>query len=318
MSTCTLLAPAKINLYLEILGDRADGYHELAMILQSITLADRLELRSTHSNKIEVHCDHPEVPTDSTNLAYRAGELMRQKFPDRFARAGGLAIDIQKNIPVGAGLAGGSTDAAAVLVGIDLLWNVGLTKSELEVLGTQLGSDVPFCVEGGTVLATGRGTQLSPLPDLDHLWVVLAKFRSLSVSTAWAYTTYRHQFESGYVRDEEGLSSRHQEVHSGPMVAAILQRDGQTIGKLLHNDLEKTVLPAHPAVETLRQSFAEQPGILGTLMSGSGPTVFALCESQILAEETAHRVKNQMSDPDLDFWVTRFSATGIQLETSGK
>jgi 4-diphosphocytidyl-2-C-methyl-D-erythritol kinase len=315
MRSYSLLAPAKINLYLEILGDRPDGYHELAMILQSIDLADQIDLRALSTDTIKIHCNHPQVPQDQTNLAYRAVELMARQFPDVFARFGGVEITINKHIPVAAGLAGGSTDAAAVLVGIDMMWQLGLTQPELQDLAAQLGSDVPFCLTGGTALATGRGEQLSSLPSLDSLYVVLAKDRRLMISTAWAYQTYRSEFGHAYVRDTESLESRAQRVHSGPMVNAIFNKDGSQIGQLLHNDLEKVVLPTTPQVSQLRQAF-EQSGALGTMMSGSGPTVFALCESEAHAQEIQQRVREMISDPDVEFWVTRFSNRGIQVVSS--
>ncbi|HEY9702923.1 MAG TPA: 4-(cytidine 5'-diphospho)-2-C-methyl-D-erythritol kinase, partial [Allocoleopsis sp.] len=150
MRYVSLLAAAKINLYLEILGDRPDGYHELAMIMQSIDLADKLEVRTSRTQIIRVYCQHPEVPKDQTNLAYKAAQLMAKKFPEAFAQYG-VEISLQKNIPVAAGLAGGSSNGAAVLVGLDLVWNLGLTQSELQELAAELGSDVPFCISGGTV-----------------------------------------------------------------------------------------------------------------------------------------------------------------------
>ena len=125
MRSYSLLAPAKINLYLEILGDRPDGYHELVMAMQSVDLADRIELRANGTDQFRVHCNHAQVPVDQSNLAYRAAEIMSQQFPDAFARYGGVDITIHKRIPVGAGLAGGSTNAAAVLVGLDLMWERG-------------------------------------------------------------------------------------------------------------------------------------------------------------------------------------------------
>ena len=157
MRSYSLLASAKINLYLEIIGDRPDGYHELAMVLQSIDLADRIDLRAIGTDTIRVRCDHPQVPPDKNNLAYRAADLLAKQFPDALAKYGGVEIAIHKQIPVAAGLAGGSANAAAVLVGMDLLWQLGLTQSELQELGGTLGSDVPFCITGGTALATGAG-----------------------------------------------------------------------------------------------------------------------------------------------------------------
>ncbi|WP_414564986.1 MULTISPECIES: 4-(cytidine 5'-diphospho)-2-C-methyl-D-erythritol kinase [unclassified Anabaena] len=313
MHSYTLIAPAKINLYLEIIGDRPDGYHELAMILQSIDLADRIEICSISTDIIRINCKHPQVPLDKSNLAYRAAELMAKKFPDAFAQYGGVEITVKKNIPVAAGLAGGSTNAAAVLVGIDLLWNLGLTKSELEELGAILGSDVPFCVSGGTVIATGRGEQLSPLPSLDTIYIVLAKYRSLEVSTAWAYTTYRQQFGSSYLRDTENLAARAAAVHSGEIVQAILKQNPVTIAQKMHNDLERVVLPAYPQVLQLRELFATGEGVLGTMMSGSGPTVFALMESEKQAQALKQQVRAAIPDEDLELFVTRTITHGIQV-----
>ncbi len=235
------------------------------MILQSIGLADQVDVRSISTDNIRVHCNHPQVPTDKSNLAYRAAELMVRQFPEAFAKYGGVEITINKQIPVAAGLAGGSANAAAVLVGIDLLWKLGLTQSELEELGGTLGSDVPFCVAGGTAIATGRGEQLSPLPSLDSIYIVLAKYRSLEVSTAWAYKTYRQQFGNSYIRDIDNLAARANAVHSGAMVKAILDKDTREIAQKLHNDLERVVLPAYPQVLQLREIFANQEDVLGTM-----------------------------------------------------
>ncbi|MBD2336673.1 4-(cytidine 5'-diphospho)-2-C-methyl-D-erythritol kinase [Calothrix sp. FACHB-156] len=316
MRSYTLIAPAKINLYLEIIGDRPDGFHELAMILQSIDLADQISVRSLSTDTIRVHSHHPQVPTDKTNLAYRAAELMVKEFPDSFARFGGVEITIDKHIPVAAGLAGGSTNAAAVLVGIDLLWKLGLTQSELEELGAVLGSDVPFCIAGGTVIATGRGEQLSPLPSLDNIYIVLAKYRSLEVSTAWAYKTYRQQFGSTYIRDTASLIARASAVHSGPIVRAIANKDAVDIAKKMHNDLERVVLPEYPQVLQLRELFASQPGVLGTMMSGSGPSVFALVESQQQAEVIKQQIRDTIPNEDLELFVTRMTTHGIKIASS--
>jgi 4-diphosphocytidyl-2-C-methyl-D-erythritol kinase len=314
MRSYSLIAPAKINLYLEILGDRPDGYHELAMVLQSIDLADQIDLRPLGTDRFRVRCTHPQVPQDNSNLAVRAAELMAKQFPNTFAQYGGVEITIHKRIPVAAGLAGGSTNAAAVLVGLDLLWKLGLTQSELEELAARLGSDVPFCIAGGTAIATGRGDQLSSLPSLDRLYVVLGKYRSLTVSTAWAYQTYRQQFGASYTAPQN-LASRTSGVHSGPMVRAITQGDGVQIGQRLYNDLERVVLPAYPQVLQLREAF-NRPGVLGAMMSGSGPTVFALCESYNQAQQVKEAVKAALPEPDLELWLARFSSKGIQVASS--
>jgi 4-diphosphocytidyl-2-C-methyl-D-erythritol kinase len=313
MRSYTLIAPAKINLYLEIISDRPDGFHELAMILQSIDLADEINLQSLSTETISIRCSHPQVPTDQSNLAYRAAALMAAQFPQALAEYGGVEITINKHIPVAAGLAGGSTNAAAVLMGIDLLWNLGLTKSELEELGATLGSDVPFCVAGGTVIATGRGERLSPLPSLDHIYIVLAKYRSLEVSTAWAYKTYRQEFGSSYLTDTENLAARASAVHSEAIVKAILNKDTEEIAQKLHNDLERVVLPGYPQVLHLRELFASQPGVLGTMMSGSGPSVFAVVESKAQAQAVKTQIRAAIPDEDLELFVTRTITHGVQV-----
>jgi 4-diphosphocytidyl-2-C-methyl-D-erythritol kinase len=312
MHSYTLIAPAKINLYLEIIGDRSDGFHELVMILQSIELADKIHIKPSNTENILLHCNHPQVPTDQSNLAYRAAKLICDTFPEVYANYGGVELTIEKNIPVAAGLAGGSTNAAAVLVGLNLMWQLGLTQPELQDLAAQLGSDIPFCLCGGTAIATGRGEKLDSIKNINNLWVVLAKYNNLSVSTPWAYQTYRQHYSKSYLCDPEEIKSRRAEVHSSPLFKAIIQQNGSEIGKLLYNDLEKVVLPNYPQVEQLRSSFAEL-GVLGTMMSGSGPTVFALCESEQQAQQVKQQVRAKITDPELNFWVTKLSSGGIQL-----
>jgi 4-diphosphocytidyl-2-C-methyl-D-erythritol kinase len=316
MRAYSLIAPAKINLYLEIIGDRPDGYHELAMILQSIELADQIDLHSLSAETIRINCNHPQVPADNRNLAYRAAELMARTFPQALSTYGGVEITVHKKIPVAAGLAGGSTNAAAVLVGIDLLWNLGLTQSELEELGATLGSDVPFCIAGGGAIATGRGEQLSPLANLPPIPIVLAKYRSLEVSTPWAYKTYRQQFGSSYIRDSDSLAARANAVHSGAIVKAILAQDVTEIAQKMHNDLERVVLPEYPQVRELRELFATQPGVLGTMMSGSGPSVFAIVTSREQAEVVKQNIRQAIPDEDLELFVTQTTTHGIQIASS--
>lgn len=311
MQSYSLIAPAKINLYLEIIGDRPDGFHELVMILQSVALADRIEIEASDTQDIYIHCTHPQVPTDETNLAYRAAKLMCDSFPEMHANYGGVNIKIEKNIPVAAGLAGGSGNAAAVIVGINLLWKLGLTQPDLQDLAAKIGSDIPFCISGGTAIATGRGEQLDDISHLTDLWVVLAKYDNLSVSTPWAYQTYRQRYQDSYISDTAGIKSRTTKVHSGPLVSAITHHNSSKIGKLIYNDLEKVVLPQYPQVNQLKSAFATQR-VLGTMMSGSGPTVFALCESEPQAIAVRQKVESMISDPQLKFWVTKFVSNGIQ------
>lgn len=312
MHAYTLLAPAKINLYLEILGDRPDGFHELATIVQSVALSDRLEIRANGTQSFRLSCAHSQVPLDDSNLALRAAHLMAAQFPEAYANFGGIDIHIEKNIPVAAGLAGGSGNAAAVLVGLDLIWNLGLTQPELQALGTQLGSDVPFSIIGGTAIATGKGEKIASLPACGQLWAVLAKYDSIAISTPWAYQTYRHTYGTTYPSDRQEQAARSHRIHSGKLVHALVHHDFARIGGELYNDLEKVVLPEYPLVAELRRQMAREGG-LGTLMSGSGPAVFTLCEDKAAAQAIARTVRSALPSTDLKLWVAELSRSGIQV-----
>ncbi|MBD2580613.1 4-(cytidine 5'-diphospho)-2-C-methyl-D-erythritol kinase [Oscillatoria sp. FACHB-1406] len=312
MHAYSLLAPAKINLHLEIIGDRADGYHELVMIMQSVGLCDRIEVCPNGSPNFRLHCDSVQMPPPEQNLAYKAAQLMSAEFPEAFARLGGADIALEKHIPIAAGLAGGSGNAAAVLVGLNLMWGLGLAQPELQELASRLGSDIPFSVSGGTAIATGRGEKLDAINGPSQLWVVLAKYQSLEVSTPWAYNTYRQKFGHTYPRDTDILKSRAARIHSGPLVEAILHKNSARIGELLYNDLEKIVLPEYPQVAELKTAM-QRPGVLGVLMSGSGPTVFALCASREEAARVKTEVREQIRDRDLGLWIAPFSSGGIQV-----
>lgn len=307
-----LLAPAKINLFLQIVGNCLDGsgYHELVMVMQAVSLMDRIELMPRRDRQIKIRCTSAAVPCDQRNLAYQAAALLQRHFPD----CQGVEIFIEKRIPVGAGLAGGSTNGAAVLVGLDLLWHLGLTQGELQHFAERLGADVPFCLQGGTALALGRGEQLTPLPDLQGLSVVLGKYRSLSVATPWAYQTYRQEFAATYAQTPSEQEKARQEGGSATLLQAIQQHDLPTLAASLRNDLEKVVLPRYPLVAQLREQFL-QAGAIASMMSGSGPTVFALAPSADEGYTIMQRVRRALPDPDLDLWVCECCPHGIQLET---
>ena len=317
MGSYRLTAYAKINLYLGIVGDRSDGFHELVMVMQSVDLADTVtvtETRSTEAN-ISLTCDRADVPVDATNLAWKAADLMQRRFPEVAASKGGIAIDIQKRIPMGAGLAGGSADCAAVLVGLNLLWELGLTQSELQELAAELGSDISFCVSGGTALCTGRGEVIDSLSNLDNLYAVLAKYHDLPVPTPWAYKAYREQFGPTYPKTLEALEDRKQHLKSSELMNAIAHRDSPAIGRLLHNDLERVVLPNYPQVQSLRDTFGRTQN-LGVMMSGSGSTVFALCNTKEDAEALKLEMRSLIPDETLEFWVTQFCSSGVKIATS--
>ena len=274
-SPISLNAYAKINLALQVVGKRRDGFHEVAMIMQSVSLHDTVTL-SLRRTGISLVCDNPALPCDNSNLAFRAAALLRQEC----GVAEGVHIELTKRIPMAAGLAGGSSDAAAVLRGLNDLWDLAISPNELEILAARLGSDVPFCLWGGTTLATGRGEILESLPDFAGYGVVLAN-PPLQVSTAWVYGN----FQPGTLQRSPGIPA---------LRRAIEQKDLQAVARQLYNDLESVSVPAHPQIADIKRKLASA-GAAGVLMSGSGPTVFALTNDLISAHQLAGRVSLESS-----------------------
>ncbi|OZM55850.1 4-(cytidine 5'-diphospho)-2-C-methyl-D-erythritol kinase [Lottiidibacillus patelloidae] len=253
-------APAKINLALDVLHKRQDGFHEVKMIMTMIDLADRIELTPLKENKITISSHSRYVPNDERNLAYKAAALLKE----RFQVNEGVTISIDKQIPVAAGLAGGSSDAAATLRGLNKMWKLGLSLDELAVLGAEIGSDVSFCVYGGTALATGRGEIIEHLPAPPPCWVILAK-PFIGVSTADVYSKLNLE------------NVTHPNVDQ--MIKAIEEQDYSTICQSLGNVLETVTLEKYPEVKQLKTQL-QRFGADGVLMSGSGPTVFAITEHE--------------------------------------
>ena len=258
-------APAKINLSLDVLHKRPDGYHEVEMVMTMVDLADRLEMKELPRDTIMISSQAGYIPLDEKNLAFQAAKLIK----DRCGVERGVYIHLDKNIPVAAGLAGGSSDAAATLRGLNRLWKLGLTVDEMMELGAELGSDVPFCVCGGTALAQGRGERLTRVASPPACWVIIAK-PPINVSTADVY---------GKLRAAE--IKRHPDT-SG-LLSAIEGRNFSGICALLGNVLEEVTLSLYPEVRHLKACM-ERLGADGVLMSGSGPTVFGLVEKEAKAE----------------------------------
>lgn len=264
----TIKAQAKINLTLDILGKRPDNYHDVAMVMQSVGLADTLSFQKLESGEIELVSNIPGLPNDNGNLAYRAAKLVM----DTYGIKQGVRIELTKQIPMAAGLAGGSADAAAVIRAMSELFELNLSEKELCHLGEQIGSDVPFCICGGTMLAEGRGEILTRIADMPECYVVLAK-PPVDVSTAWVYQNYRSE-----------------EVTCHPDTRAVLASleasDLQGISKLLCNVLESVTIKRYIEIEDYKKRMC-QSGALASLMSGSGSTVFALAADEETAENIA-------------------------------
>ncbi|WCK56689.1 4-(cytidine 5'-diphospho)-2-C-methyl-D-erythritol kinase [Aneurinibacillus sp. Ricciae_BoGa-3] len=262
-------APAKINLTLDVLYKRPDGYHEVEMVMTTIDLADRLTIEPLDENKIVLDCSVCFLPLDERNHVYQAAMLLKQQFNiDK-----GVRIYIDKQIPIAAGLAGGSSDAAATIRGLNQLWNLGMNMQEMADLGSRIGSDVPFCVYGGTALAKGRGERIELLSSPPPCWVILAK-PPIGVSTAEVYGALKaEQFK------DTGKSKQ--------MMEAIYRKDFLAVCESLSNHLESVTLERYPEVRLIKEKMARF-GADGVLMSGSGPTVFALTDK----ESRANRIYN--------------------------
>lgn len=254
-------APAKINLVLDVLRKREDGYHEVEMVMTMVDLADRLAFEELQRDQIVLASQAGFIPLDEKNLAFQAARLLKQ----RYGVQKGVYMYLDKQIPVAAGLAGGSSDAAAALRGLNRLWGLNLGVSELEALGAELGSDVPFCVRGGTALATGRGERLESVDSPPQCWVVLAK-PPINVSTADVYGRFR--------ANEIGT---HPSVPD--MLGALREGSFERMCGSLGNVLEKVTLAHYPEVRQIKDVMTRL-GADGVLMSGSGPTVFGLVSKE--------------------------------------
>jgi len=312
----TVLAPAKINLHLEVLGLRPDGYHELAMLMQSLDLCDRLSFRPTADGQISLSCDRPELSTGPDNLILKAASLLR-------ARAGlpelGAAIDLQKRIPIGAGLAGGSSDGAAALVGLNALWGCGFAPAELHAMALALGSDMPFCLVGGSQLCFGRGERMEPaLPASARgegaaapFGVLLIKHPEVSVSTPWAFGRCRELRGDFYLCSEADFEQRRQALRQGPLAAALA---GAAALPLLRNDLQAVVEPQHASVREGLALLRGAAGALAVAMSGSGPSLFALFADPAAAAAAAEALQPALQHAGFDAWCCRCTASGVSLE----
>ena len=270
-------AHAKINLYLDVVGKREDGYHNLETIFHSIELHDDVIIREQETKGIKVHCEHPAVPRDSRNLAYRAANLLG----DTVGGIGGLAIEIHKRIPVAAGLAGGSANAAAVLHGVNELFGLGFTQETLMQFGAQLGADVPFCLHGGAALGVGIGDQLTRLPALPDVPLLLLN-PGIEISTA---TVFQKLNFSLTTREKRGIIIR----------TCLEKGDVVGIGENLYNLLEVPVFSQYPEIAALKTGLSTQAGSCGALMSGSGATVFAVMHNTDAARQSESHFKNRVN-----------------------
>ncbi len=275
MDKIQLRALAKINLGLDVLRRREDGYHEVKMIMQTVSLFDELEIKLQHRPGIQVETNLSYLPVNESNLAYRAAMLLM----DEFKIGGGVLIRLHKRIPVAAGMAGGSSDAAAVLWGMNRMYGLGLSPQDLMERGVKLGADVPYCIMRGTALAEGIGEKLSPLPSMPKCYILIAK-PGISVSTKFVY-------ENLHANDLK--PEQHPDVDA--MLDALHKGDLTLLASSMGNVLELVTIPAHPVLARIKECMLAE-GAAGSLMSGSGPTVFGIFETAAQARKASHAVRN--------------------------
>lgn len=265
----TLKSPAKINLFLDILKKRDDGYHEIRTLMQAVELCDQLTLQKTEKG-IGISCDHPGCPSDDRNLAFKAASLLMKEENIE----GGVDIRIEKRIPISAGLGGGSSNAAVTLKGLNRLFGLGLPLDRLHLMGTQIGSDVPFFLYSGQALAKGRGEEIVPVRLYRDYWLVLA-CPHLEVSSGWAYG----KVKINLTRKTKEVNYNLLESHRGFFDAL----------PLFQNDLEEAVVGEYPVLSQLKDHL-KSSGAVKSSMSGSGPTVYGLFDRKPQAQEVARKL----------------------------
>lgn len=266
-----LKAPAKINLYLEIINKRPDGYHNIESVMHTVSLFDTLEFSSTTGENIELTCSDKSLPADSTNLVYKTAKKMQEKY----GVTRGIKIHLEKNIPMGAGLGGGSSDSAAVIKALNQIWNINASKEELESFAKTIGADVPFFLTGGTAKIEGIGEKVTKIPSDVKLHAVLVK-PDFGVSTVFAYSKIKFPL------------TNQRKIHKITGVLRESSFTSEAAKDLLFNRFEEFVFPEFPEIEKIKimlQSFG-----CASLMSGSGATVFALTSSREKSEEIVKRL----------------------------
>lgn len=272
MKTISLKAYAKINLGLDVLGTLPNGYHEVRMIMQSIGIYDKVNLKTNRTGQITINTNLSFLSSGKDNLAYRAAELMKKKYGIK----DGIDIDLYKYIPVAAGMAGGSTDAAAVFRGINEMCGINAAESELMELGVSLGADIPYCIMGGTALAEGIGERLTRIADCPFCYIVVAK-PYVSVSTKFVY--------DNLVLDE---NTQHPDTEG--IIESINGNNIKGVADRLCNVLESVTIKEYPEIEMIKKRMKEC-GAVNSLMSGSGPTVFGIFTDREMAEDCNNKLR---------------------------
>ena len=274
MNQIRLKALAKINLGLDVLRRKEDGYHEVKMIMQTIHLHDQIHIRKIEEDEIRIRTNLYYLPNNENNLAYKAAKMLK----DEFNLPGGVSINLKKVIPVAAGMAGGSSDAAAVLFGMNKIYSLKLSMQELMERGVKLGADVPYCIMRGTALAEGIGEKLTKLPAMPKCHILIAK-PPINVSTKFVY-------ENLHANDLKPEDHPPVDVQ----IEALKEGDLEKLVANMGNVLERVTVPEYPVINEIKQMMLDC-GALGSMMSGSGPTVFGIFTGYAKAKEACEKIE---------------------------
>ena len=291
MNSIELKSRAKINLSIDVLGKRPDGYHLVEMIMQTIDLFDNIKIFSLEEDQIIISSNSKDIPVDSSNIVYKAANLIKQEFNIKK----GVEIYIDKNIPIAAGMAGGSSNAAAVLVGLNKLWGLNLSKNELKELGLQLGADVPFCIEGEASLAENIGEKLTNIEGLSQDVFILVCKPELFVSTKEVYEAI----------DSKIIEKR---PDNKLLIRLLKENNIELLAKNMYNVLESVTKEKYPIIKEIEKIMIDNKA-LGAMMSGSGPTVFGLYTN----EDDAQRCKKILLENFKQVYIVKSHKKGVEI-----
>lgn len=291
MNSIDLKSRAKINLSIDVLGKRDNGYHIVEMIMQTIDLYDNLKITKIEGDFIKIKSDSEDIPLNQDNIVYKAADILKKRFNIK----DGVEISIQKNIPVAAGMAGGSSNAAAVLVGLNKVWNLGLSESELKEIGLQLGADVPFCITGGSALAQGIGEELTNIHGLSEGVNILVCKPDIFVSTKEVYQSL----------DMNKVQKR---PENQKLIESLKNDDIKYVSENMVNVLEEVTASKYKEIKQIEATMMKNKA-LGSMMSGSGPTVFGLFDNK----EYAIKAKEELLIDYNQVYLVNSSNKGVEI-----
>jgi len=305
-SKIIVVSPAKINLHLEVLGIRKDGYHELAMIMQNVNLEDYLEIELNNDGVINLSSNSSELDLKEDNLIIKASKILRNCYPEMNL---GANIFLNKNIPIGAGLAGGSSNAAATLIGLNKLWSLNLDQPTLKKFALRLGSDVPFFLEGGSQYCFGRGEILEKFRFKPSIFLIILKNPEVSLSTSEIYKKYRDKYHDNYLSSEMDFEAKRNDLRTIDFKNDILLNRRLKI----RNDLQKIVQNENKSVDDALKIFSQIEECICFSMSGSGPSCYGLFDNYDIAKKVYEKNQKLFLSYGYNSWFCEFQGEGIKI-----